>query len=332
MVPVVSRAAEGWAAVVSRFPCLRGRGPPRGESRLACIPITAFRLSPASTLRAAPHAIDRHSYRNAYADCSSSWWPHPAPAPAASRRPPPSRPAAGHADLIRLEAAFRRAGQWSRIRTRAAQLRRSGPVRRGAGNQSCSLWPTFRQSSRPQPGNSPCRHKGSPFLHFALPDPAPDRKHQPLPDRRGLSSMALVDRGLSTPPAMTGGAAHHPQSHGQPGRTASPAPPRTGPSLSCQRGGSGLRPVSAPVGALRHLPAALPVRQTVPSPARHWHGCPLPLVDTLRSAPPTSWHPRRQRHRSIPEPETGSHPARQKAGDCYGRHTYAILAEDQLTA
>ena len=65
--------------------------------------------------------------------------------------------------------------------------------------------------------------------------------------------MALVDRCLSTPPAMTGGAAHHPQSHGQPGRTASPAPPRTGPAFSCQRGGSGLRPVSAPVGALRPL-------------------------------------------------------------------------------
>ena len=102
-------------------------------------------------------------------------------------------------------------------------------------------------------GNSPCRHKGSPFLHFALPDPAPDRKHQPLSARRGWSSMALVDRRLSTPPAMTGGAAPHPQSHGQPGRTASPAPPRTGPALSCQRGGSGLRPVSAPVGALRPL-------------------------------------------------------------------------------
>lgn len=110
LTPVVSRAAEGWAAVVSRFPCLRGRGPPREEPRLACIPITAFRLSPASTLRAAPHAIDRHSYRNAYADSSSSWWPHP----------------------------------------------------------------------------------------------APDRKHQPLSARRGWSSMALVDRRLSTPPAMTG--------------------------------------------------------------------------------------------------------------------------------
>ena len=153
LVPVVSRAVEAWAAVVSRFPCRRGRGPPRGEPRLACIPITAFRLSPASTLRAAPHAIDRHSYRNAYADCSSSWWPHPAPAPAASLRPPFSRPAAGHADLIGLEAAFRRGN--GRIRTRAAQLRRSGPVRRGAGNQSCSLWPSFCQSSRLQPGKQP---------------------------------------------------------------------------------------------------------------------------------------------------------------------------------
>ena len=107
----------------------------------------------------------------------------------------------------------------------------------------------FARAADCSQGNSPCRHKGSPFLHFALPDPAPDRKHQPLPDRRGVSSMALVDRCLSTPPAMTGGAAHHPQSYGQAGRTASPAPPRTGPAFSCQRGGSGLRPVSAPVGA-----------------------------------------------------------------------------------
>lgn len=128
LVPVVSRAVEGWAAVVSRFPCLRGRGPPREEPRLACIPITAFRLSPASTLRAAPHAIDRHSYRNAYADCSSSWWPHPAPAPAASLRPPSSRPAARHADLIGLEAAFRRVGQWPDQDTgRSAAALRTGP-------------------------------------------------------------------------------------------------------------------------------------------------------------------------------------------------------------
>ena len=215
-----------------------------------------------------------------------------------------------------------------------------GPLSCGAPDRSAVVPETspaafdrlFARAADCSQGNSPCRHKGSPFLHFALPDPAPDRKHQPLSARRGWSSMALVDRRLSTPPAMTGGAAHHPQSHGQPGRTASPAPPRTGPAFSCQRGGSGLRPVSAPVGALRHLPAALPVRQTVPSPARPWHGCPLPWVDTLRSLPPTSGHPRRQRHRSIPEPETGSHPARQKAGDCYGRHIYAILAEDQLTA
>ena len=167
-----------------------------------------------------------------------------------------------------------------------------GPLSCGAPDRSAVVPETspaafgrlFARAADCSQGNSPCRHKGSPFLHFALPDPAPDRKHQPLPARRGLSSMALVDRGLSTPPAMTGGAAHHPQSHGQPGRTASPAPPRPGPAFSCQRGGSGLRPVSAPVGALRHLPAALPVRQTVPSPARHWHGCPLPWVDTLRSA------------------------------------------------
>ena len=142
LTPVVSRAAAGWAAVVSRFPCLRGRGPPLKESRLACIPITALRLSPASTLRAAPHAIDRHSYRNAYADCSSSWWPHPAPAPAASLRLPSSRPAAGHADLIRWRPLSCEQGN-CRIRTRDTQLLRSGPVRPSAGGPALRLWPSF---------------------------------------------------------------------------------------------------------------------------------------------------------------------------------------------
>ena len=95
------------------------------------------------------------------------------------------------------------------------------------------------------------------------------------------SSMALVDRFLSTSPAMTGGAAHHTSSPAHQGLTASPAPP---------------------------------VSQTVPVHARHRHGCPLPLVDTLRSAAAhlqastsatTPLHPGAGR--------PGSHPARPTA-------------------
>ena len=44
--------------------------------------------------------------RNACADSCSSWQPHPAPAPDSSLSPPNTRPAAGHVDLIRMEATF----------------------------------------------------------------------------------------------------------------------------------------------------------------------------------------------------------------------------------
>ena len=87
-----------------------------------------------------------------------------------------------------------------------------GPLSCGAPDRSAVVPETspaafdrlFARAADCSQGNSPCRHKGSPFLHFALPDPAPDRKHQPLSARKGWSSMALVDRRLSTPPAMTG--------------------------------------------------------------------------------------------------------------------------------
>ena len=90
------------------------------------------------------------------------------------------------------------------------------------------------------------------------------------------SSMALVDRFLSTSPAMTG------------------------------------KQLITP--AARIIRGGLPVRQTVPVHARHRHGCPLPLVDTLRSAAAhlqastsatTPLHPGAGR--------PGSHPARPTA-------------------
>ena len=175
--------------MVSRFPCLRGRGPPREETRLACIPITAFRLSPASTLRAAPHAIDRHSYRNAYADCSSSWWPHPAPASAASLRPPSSRPAGRHADLIGLEAAFRRARQWPDQDTgRSAAALRTGPpwCRKPVLQPLANFSPEQQTAAREQP--LPAQRLPVPALCASRPGSCPEA---PAAD----SSQGLVIHG-----------------------------------------------------------------------------------------------------------------------------------------
>ena len=189
MTPVVSRAAAGWAAVVSRFPCQRGRGPPREEPRLACIPITAFRLSPASTLRAAPHASDRHSYRNAYAisqlimaaasGSRSGLIPESAPHPPGgwTRRPHPA------------EATFRQAGKRPDQDTEhsAAALRTGPPKCRRTSPAALAI---LCPGSQSEPRNAAHRHEGSPFLHSASPAPDPDRKQQPRRDPRRPGPLA----------------------------------------------------------------------------------------------------------------------------------------------
>ena len=167
---------------------------------------------------------------------------------------------------------------------------------------------------------------------YVLPAPVPPRpwggSHLVIPRRSGSGrlsrrrTMAMMRKSTSSPASNCLGGPFASTSQTTPrvrrDQTASPIsgerltaalrPPLRIP-VSCQRGGSGLRPLSPLVGALHPFGHAPVRRQTLPTQSTSQARVSVPLVDTsgsLRPPPVSTSSPTPPHHMA----GTGSHPAR----------------------